>query len=89
MVNIWNDGQFPHKFEVKFLVACHTMTLAFLILQWNNVITIEQRAFENVNNCLNVNIVSYLNTSGGQNSNLYLNVFHFFNVSVIKTSVAA
>jgi hypothetical protein len=41
------------------------------------------------NNCLNINIYSYLETSGGQSSNLYLNVVHFFNTSVRKTSVAA
>jgi hypothetical protein len=38
----------------------------------------EQRA----NNCLNTNINSYLETSGGQSSNLYLNGVHFFNTSV-------
>ncbi len=37
----------------------------------------EQRTFENVNSCLNTNIYSYLETSGGQSSNLYLNVAHF------------
>jgi len=31
----------------------------------------------------------HLETSGGQSSNLYLNVVHFFNTSVIWTSVAA
>jgi hypothetical protein len=40
-------------------------------LQWNNV-----------NNCLNMKIYSYLETSGGQSSNLYLNVVDFFNTSV-------
>ncbi len=39
----------------------------------------EQHAFKNVNNCLNTNIYSYLETSGGQSSNLYLNVVHFLN----------
>jgi hypothetical protein len=38
--------------------------------------------FKNVNNCLNTNIYSYLETSGGQTSNLYLNIVHFFNTSV-------
>ncbi len=33
----------------------------------------------NVNNCLNTKISSYLETSGGQSSNLYLNVVQFFN----------
>jgi hypothetical protein len=37
---------------------------------------------KNVNNCLNTNIYSYLETSGGQRSNLYLNVIHFFNTGV-------
>jgi hypothetical protein len=42
----------------------------------------EQRALKNVNNYLNTNIYSYLETSGGQNSNIYLKVVHFFNTSV-------
>jgi hypothetical protein len=39
----------------------------------------EEHAFKNVNNCLNPNIYSYLETSGGQISNPYLNAVHFFN----------
>jgi len=42
----------------------------------------EQRTLRNVNNYLNTNIYSYLETSGGQSSNLYLKVVHFFNTSV-------
>jgi len=42
----------------------------------------EQRALKNVNNCSNRNIYSYLETFGGQSSNLYLNAVHFFNASV-------
>jgi hypothetical protein len=42
----------------------------------------EQRALKNVNNYLNMIIYSYLETSGGQNSNLVMNVVHFFNASV-------
>jgi hypothetical protein len=42
----------------------------------------EQRAFKNINNCLNTNIYSYSETSGGQNSDLYLNVIHFFDASI-------
>ncbi len=38
----------------------------------------EQHALKNVNNCMNTNIYSYLETSGGQISNPYLNVVHFF-----------
>ncbi len=33
-------------------------------------------------NYLNTNIYSYLVTSGGQSSNLYLKVIHFFNAGV-------
>jgi hypothetical protein len=49
----------------------------------------EQRTLKNVNNCLNTNIYSFLMTSGGQKSNLYLNVVHFSNTSANLTSVAA
>ncbi len=37
---------------------------------------------ENVYNCLNMDINSYLETFGGQSSNLQINVVHFFNTSV-------
>ncbi len=42
-----------------------------------------------LNNYLNTNIYSYLDTSGGQSSNPYLNVVDFFNTSANYTSVAA
>jgi len=42
----------------------------------------EQLALKNVNNGLSARIFSYLETSGGQSSNLYLNVVHFFHTSV-------
>ncbi len=38
----------------------------------------EQHTFKNVNNYLNTNIYSYLETYGGQSSNPYLNAAHFF-----------
>jgi hypothetical protein len=37
----------------------------------------EQLTLKNVNVCLNTKISYYLETSGGQNSNLYLNIVHF------------
>ncbi len=49
----------------------------------------EQRTFKNVNNTLTTNIYFYLETSGGQRFNLYLNVVNFFNTSVNLISVAA
>ncbi len=44
--------------------------------------SMEQHTLKNINNCLNTNIYSYLETSGGQSSNPYLNVVHFFITSV-------
>jgi hypothetical protein len=38
---------------------------------------------------LNTNFYSYLETSGGQSLNPYLNVVHFFNTNVNLTSVTA
>ncbi len=49
----------------------------------------EDRALKSMSNCLNTNIYSYLESSGGQSSNLYFNAVHFFNTSVNKTSVGA
>ncbi len=42
---------------------------------------------KNVNNCLNTNIYSYLDTFGGKSYSIYLNV-QFFNTSVNQTSAA-
>ncbi len=42
-------------------------------------ITMEQHALKNANNCMNTNIHSYLETSGGQSSYPYLNVAHCLN----------
>ncbi len=57
---------------------------SFLLKKINNInVTLEQTArFKNVTNSLNTNIYSNLKTSGGQSSNLYLYVVHFFNASV-------
>jgi hypothetical protein len=45
--------------------------------------------FKNVNIYLNTNIYPYLETSGGQSSNRYLEVVPDFHKSVNYTSVAA
>jgi hypothetical protein len=45
-------------------------------------LSMEQHSLKNVNNSLNTNIYSYLETSGGQSSNPYLNVVQFFNTRV-------
>jgi hypothetical protein len=44
----------------------------------------EQRALKNVKNPWNTNIYSYLETSGGQSANLYLNIVHLFNTVLIR-----
>jgi hypothetical protein len=41
-----------------------------------------EHALKNENNCLNTNNYSYSEISGGQSSNLYLNIVHFFNTRV-------
>jgi hypothetical protein len=58
----------------------HNLTLAS---------SMEQRALKNANNCLNTNIYSYLETSGGQSSNLHLNFINCLYTRVNKTCVAA
>jgi hypothetical protein len=58
--------------------------------RWNHFEICKQWSSKHaLNKCWNTNISLYLETSCGQNSNLYLNVVHFFNTSVNKTSVAA
>jgi hypothetical protein len=68
--------------EAGFLVL--SGFFSFLLKKFHNInVTLEQTAhFKNVNNSLNTNIYSNLKTSGGQSSNLYLYVVHFFNASV-------
>jgi hypothetical protein len=44
----------------------------------------EQRAFKNVNNCLNTDINSYLDTSGGKSYKIYLNDVHFLTPVLIR-----
>jgi len=49
----------------------------------------QQSALKIVNNCLNTNIYSCLETSGGQSFNPYFNIVYFFKTDVNYTSVAA
>ena len=56
----------------------HFLKHAVPLLLSLNVRRMKERTLKNVNNCLNTNIYSYLETSGGQSSNAYLNVVHFF-----------
>jgi hypothetical protein len=54
------------------------------VAKWVNILqdAYGKAHFKNVNNYLNTNIYSYLETSGSQSSNPYLNVVHFFNTIV-------
>ncbi len=63
-------------------VNMHTASTAAYNATTVTVSTMVQHAFKNVKSCLNANIYSYLETSGGKSYNLYLNVVHFFNTSV-------
>ncbi len=49
-------------------------------------IQMEQHTLKYVNNCLNANIYSYLETSSSQIYNLYLNLVHFFGVVTFARS---
>jgi hypothetical protein len=70
--------------EVKSTLAivAFTQSMPKCILSSSLANAMEQRTLRNVNNCLNTNIYSYLETSGDQSSNLYIKVVHFFNTSV-------
>ncbi len=63
-----------HLWELK--------TVVFLHLCLVGGFKIEQRALTYMNKCWTTIITFYFEASGGQNSNLYLNVVHFFNASV-------
>jgi hypothetical protein len=78
-------GKDKSEAQVEWNLACRH----FIKMYTQGCQSMEQRALKNVNNCLNTNIYSYLETSCVQNYNLYLNVVHFFNTSVSYASVAA
>ncbi len=52
--------------------------------QQASVFWMEQHTLQNVNNCLNANIYSYLETSYGQSSNLYFMLFIFSTPVLIR-----
>ncbi len=76
---------FLHCFKFVGSLIGH-WNMVFYIITWLGVsmmVTPEQHTLKNVNNCLNTNTTdltntySYLEQSGEQSSNLYLNVVHF------------
>jgi hypothetical protein len=56
----------------RSLRSAQLSVVLIIVTLLNTVMPMEQRALKNVNNYLNTNIYSYLETSGGQNSNIYL-----------------
>ncbi len=62
---------------------------SILVKNGLNFAEVERHALKNVSNCLNTNIYSYLETSGGQSSFANLNYAHFFNTRVDYKSVGA
>ncbi len=69
---------------MEFTLLASKTTLAYYIME-----SMERNTLKNIKNCLNANIYSNLETSGGQSSNLHSNVVHFFNTGVNKASVEA
>ncbi len=65
---------FMHLLHLKTVVLLHWCLICGVLL--------EGHALKNVNNCLNTNIYSYLETPGGESSNLYLNFVYFTSISV-------
>jgi hypothetical protein len=63
-----NASRMKNRVSVKYAPMANTINIT--------------HALRNVNNYLNTNICSYLETFSGQSSNPYLNVVHFFNASV-------
>jgi hypothetical protein len=71
-------------------MALEAVAKAFIFFAMlSTQVSMEQHTLKNVNNCLNTNIYSYLETPGGKSYNLYLNVLNLFNTSVNLTYAAA
>jgi hypothetical protein len=68
--------------ESPITILDEKFTVIFMFIVQASLIVNGTAKFKNVYNSLNTNINSYSETSGGQSSNLYLNVVHFFNASV-------
>jgi hypothetical protein len=69
----------PTGNKTFWLFQCHRRNVPLAATPAHQM---EQYTLKNVNNCSHTNIYSYLETSGGQSSNLYLNVVHFFSTIV-------
>jgi hypothetical protein len=83
---LYKDGAEKKLICLLFKMTTTRLLFLELCLHERNICHLktemEQRALKNVNNCYKTNITFYLETSGGQSHNLYLNVAHIFNTSV-------
>ncbi len=75
--------QYPHVTTGPNVIKLFTSVINKICF-YNELecLSMEQYALINVNNCLNTNIYSYLETSGGEIFYLYLDIVQFFNTSV-------
>ncbi len=93
-----NQSQKPSSSQLSFWKKTFVNTQPeFYCLHWDTLyfqlclliskilsVSIEQHTLKNENNCFNINIYSYLETSGIQNYNLYINVVHFSTPLLIR-----
>ncbi len=73
------ETQHKHQLSLYWVLHFLIVMLSAIML---SVMAMEQCTLKNVNNNLKNNIYSYLETSGGRSSILYLNVVHFLNTSI-------
>ncbi len=76
LVSVWSKIKiYPkHKVENVVIILFENDNKIIAILKYERSTTL----LKNVNNCLNTNIYSHWEISGGQGSHLYLNDVHFF-----------
>jgi hypothetical protein len=79
---VWVTALSECMCECVCVCVCVFVCVCLCVCVCECIQRMEEHALKNVNNCFNTNIYTYLETSGGQSSNLYLNVVHFFNTSV-------
>jgi hypothetical protein len=87
------------KFNIFFLLSIiwidqanllHFISIIYIALViFKYLLSMAKHTLKNINNNFNTNIYSYLETFGGQSSNLYVNVVHIFNTGVNLTAVEA
>jgi len=74
---------------IKIVIDILLLSVVIKVPMPYSSLTMEQHVLKNVNICLNMNIYSFLESSGAQRSNQYLNIVHISNTGVNYTSVAA